>query len=64
MDCTIIFFFRNGFIEANVCWTEPMEIGDYDESLKKLRELQVDVTRNQNDVARIMGGDLEDLETI
>ena len=41
-----------------------MEIGDYDESLKKLRELQVDVTRNQNDIARIMGGDLEDLETI
>ena len=41
-----------------------MEIGDYDESLKKLRELQVDVTHNQNDIARIMGGDLEDLETI
>ncbi len=41
-----------------------MEIGDYDESLKKLRELQVDVTRNHNDIARIMGGDLEDLETI
>ena len=47
-----------------MCWTEPLEIGDYEESLKKLKELQVDVTRNQNDIARIMRGDLEDLETI